>query len=346
MIGSIAGGFTLGIIAGVLSGSFALPMKFAKKWQWENTWIIWSVWSLLIIPWTIALITVPNLGSVYQGVPFQTLLVVFLFGFGWGVGGVTFGLGLDLVGLALGNAIMMGLINGLGSLLPLVIFNREALVKPVGLTIMGGVAVMVVGIATCAVAGFRKEKALSGGDGSGAAENKASKGPFAVGLAVCVVSGILSPMLNFAFVFGDKIREGAVNAGASPINGPNAIWAIALLGGLIVNVGYCSYRLSKNKTWPLFKAEGSRTHWAYTFLMGLMWMGGIALYGMSAANLGKLGPSLGWPVFIGTAIIAGNIMGLATGEWKGSGSQPLTINVVGIALLLVGLGLVGFASTL
>ncbi len=344
MGGSIFLGFAFGIISGIFSGSFALPMKFTKKWQWENTWVVHSSWSLLIIPWAIALITIPSLFSVYKAVPAGTMFLVFLFGFGWGIGGVLFGMGLDIVGLALGTAIMMGLINALGSLLPLVFFHPEDLLEPVGLLIIAGVLVMIVAIVICAIAGFNKEKALS----ASKAEDKSAemKKPFAVGLTICVVSGILSPMLNFAFVFGDKIREEAVALGASLTNAPNAIWSIALLGGLIVNIGYCTYRLSKNKTWGLFKTGGTKSYWIFTFLMAFMWMASITFYGMAAANLGKLGPSLGWPIFMGVAIIAGNVWGIITGEWKNTGSRPIIINTAGIVLLLVGLGLIGLASSL
>ena len=80
--------------------------------------------------------------------------------------------------------------------------------------------------------------------------------------------------------------------------------------------------------------------------MAFMWMASIMFYGMAAANLGKLGPSLGWPIFMGVAIIAGNVWGIITGEWKNTGSKPIMINAAGILLLLVGLGLIGLAGSL
>ena len=344
MGGNTGLGFILGIMSGLFSGSFALPMKFTKKWNWENTWLMHSFWSLLIIPWVIALATVPELFSVYGATPAGVMFLVFLFGFVWGIGGVMFGIGLDIVGIALGMAIMMGMINALGSLLPLIFFNSQDIFKPVGICIIAGVLVMVAGIIACAIAGFRKEKALS----ASKVEEKSSamKKPFAVGLTICILSGLFSPMLNFAFVFGDKMRESAVNLGASLTTAPNAIWSIALFGGLLVNVGYCSYRLTKNKSWKVFKVKDSGSHWIFTFLMGTIWMSSIMLYGMSAANLGKLGPSLGWPIFQGVAIIAGNVWGVVTGEWKNTGTVPIRINAAGILLLVIGMVFIGFASSL
>ena len=344
MGGNVLLGFAFGIVSGIFSGSFALPMKFTVKWKWENTWSVHSLWSLLILPWAIALLTVPNLFSVYRATPAGIMLVVFLFGFGWGIGGVLYGMGLDIVGLALGTAIMMGLINALGSLLPMVFFHPEDFSKPVGKCIAAGVFVMLAAIVVCTIAGFQKEKAVAALKTGKESANM--KKPFATGLTICVVSGVLSPMLNFAFVFGDRIRENAVAQGASLTNAPNAIWSIALLGGLIVNVGYCVFKLSGNKSWGSFRAAGTGAYWIFTFLMAFMWMASIMFYGMGAANLGKLGPSLGWPIFMGVAIIAGNVMGIVTGEWKNTGTKPIMINAAGILLLLVGLGLIGLASSL
>src|SRR5258708_11113452 len=58
-------GFLLLVVAGVLNASFALPMKFNRRWAWENTWAVWSALALLLMPLTAAVITVPQLSHVY-----------------------------------------------------------------------------------------------------------------------------------------------------------------------------------------------------------------------------------------------------------------------------------------
>ena len=54
-------GFLLLVVAGVLNASFALPMKFTRRWAWENTWAVWSALALLLMPLIAAVITVPQL---------------------------------------------------------------------------------------------------------------------------------------------------------------------------------------------------------------------------------------------------------------------------------------------
>src|SRR5258705_1615631 len=96
------------LIAGLLEGTFMLPTKYAKRWEWENTWLSFSCMGYLFLPWAIALLTVPKLKEIVAETSNPTLIRTFLFGVGWGLGALTFGLGIDYLGMALGIAIIMG----------------------------------------------------------------------------------------------------------------------------------------------------------------------------------------------------------------------------------------------
>ena len=88
-------GFGLVILAGLLNGSFAAPMKRMPAWRWENSWLIFAVTGLIIFPWIITLATVPQVGDVYSGAISATLWKVVLFGIAWGVGSTLFGIGIS-----------------------------------------------------------------------------------------------------------------------------------------------------------------------------------------------------------------------------------------------------------
>jgi L-rhamnose-H+ transport protein len=62
----------------------------------------------------------------------------------------------------------------------------------------------------------------------------------------------------------------------------------------------------------------------------------IFFFGLGWINLGDLGISVGYPVFMSFAIIVGNIHGFRTGEWKGASRQSVAWIIVGIAILIVG----------
>jgi L-rhamnose-H+ transport protein len=336
-------GLTLGITAGAFLGSFALPMKKIKVWNWENTWIMYSVWALIVLPWIWAFLTVPKLINVYGAISTSTTLKVFLFGAGWGVASVGFGIGLKLLGLALGTAIVLGLNTAIGALVPLIRDHPEEFLQPVGLAITAGVLVMLVGIAVCSVAGAKKEKALKSAETESL---RKEKGVFIKGLIICLVAGLFGAMFNFALIAGKPIEKQAITAGAEPFNAASATYCILLFGGFVVTLIYCLYLYSKNDSLRLFAQKGSNINWLHTFLMGIMWYGGVGIYGMALSKLGPLAHSIGWPVIQSMAVASGNIWGIVTGEWKGTGKTPISIMIVGLMLLFIGIGIIGWSSTL
>jgi L-rhamnose-H+ transport protein len=96
-------GLALVVFGGMLSGSFALPMKRMPSWKWENTWLVFSLTGMAVGPWVFAMATVPQLGQVYHHASWHVLTVVLLFGLVSGTGSMLFGLGIARLGLALGS---------------------------------------------------------------------------------------------------------------------------------------------------------------------------------------------------------------------------------------------------
>jgi L-rhamnose-H+ transport protein len=107
-----------------MEGLFALPMRFAPRWSWENFWGAGSLMALILVPWPLALLTVPHLGSVFASADPMSLFLAVLFGAGWGCGGIFFGLGVAYLGLSLGTSIIMGLIAIGGSVVPLLLAHN------------------------------------------------------------------------------------------------------------------------------------------------------------------------------------------------------------------------------
>jgi L-rhamnose-H+ transport protein len=152
-------------------------------------------------------------------------------------------------------------------------------------------------------------------------------------------------MLNFSFVFGKPLQDAAAAAGAGPDVASFAIWAPALAGGFVANGGYALYLLMKNRTWGVFTATGvPGWFWLGATLMGLMWYGGVSLYGLGGSMMGPLGAVVGWPVFMSTVVIVGNILGVIAGEWRGAGSQAKRMSWIGVAILVAAIVVISRAS--
>lgn len=302
-------GLILILIAGVMAGDCMLPLKFNRRWRWENTWLIFSLVSLVVLPWMLALGLVHHLFQAYSELTASQLATPFLFGAGWGVAQVLFGISIQRLGLALAYSIIVGLGTLLGTLVPLFAQHRAQVDRTVLIEVLAGIATMLIGVSLSASAGQIRERGQETGKVS-------PLGRYKVAVFVAVVCGILAPMLNYAFAFGQDIAFAAVRLGNPEVRAAYAVWPIALAGGLLPNLGYSIYLLRKNRTGALFQSPRPDIFWAV--LMGILWMGAFALYGMSATYLGRFGTSIGWGLFQIFMILAATLSGVFTGEWRGA----------------------------
>jgi L-rhamnose-H+ transport protein len=322
---SAIGGIVLLIIAGVMNGSFTLPMKFTKQWQWENTWLVWTIWALVIFPPVLTLATIPHVGSVYGSMAPEVVLTVAACGAGWGISQVFFGLAVESVGIALAFSVILGLSAAVGSLVPLIRSKSATMFTQQGVLVMCGVALVLTGVGICAVAGRKREAKL----GKSVAAQKAS---LAQGLLFCIVSGVGSALVGIGFDSGKAASDAARQFGASALWSPMAIWLPLMMAGGIPNLIYTIYLVRKNRTGNLFQLPATGSYWLLAGIMGVFWFGSTLMYGIAVSPLGT---SVAWPIFMSLIVIVASIWGVLTGEWRGTGKRPLQIMYGGVAVLVL-----------
>jgi L-rhamnose-H+ transport protein len=338
-------GIILAIIAGIINGSFAAPTKYVKVWKWENIWSVWAAFGMVVFPWAVVFLTIPHPGEVYHGVATKSLLLMIGFGVGFGLAQVFFGLGVAAIGMALNFAIAIGISTVLGSLLPLLVLHRERIFTDQGAMLFLGVLLILVGIVGCALAGKMKEKHLEATDPR-PRESAAVSMSFKAGLIICILAGLGSPLINFGLAFGAPLLARAAAQGVNPSSQANVIWAPLDSAAFIPYIIYCIYLWKRNNTARLFRAAGTGLNWFLGAIMGLLWLGSTVIYGAVSARLGDMGPILGWPLFMSAIIITSNVWGLATGEWKGSGSKALNTMLGSIFFLILGFAALAYAGRL
>jgi len=332
-------GFSFVLVAGFFQGTFVLPMTLTKKWEWEHTWATFSLFGMLIFNWILTLIFIPDIFSVYSSVPSKDIVILILFGAGWGIGAILFGLGMDKLGMALGYPIIMGLIASLGALIPLAIFFPNSLLAPKGLTLLAGTVLVILGIILCSIAGLRKQP------DNKLQSDKKSKA-FTAGLVIAIFAGILSCFPNVGMAFGINLINRAKTLGTSNTFAGNAVWALFFTIGFIVNFGYCLYLMLKRKNLNHYFAHGTQNNIGWATLMAIMWIGSFYLYGMSAVKLGKWGVIVGWPLFISLSIVVGNLWGLWKGEWKGAPQHARSLLNWGLLVLLCAIVIIAVSNSL
>jgi L-rhamnose-H+ transport protein len=335
MDSSVPVGVLLVMIAGLMSGTCMLPSKFAHVWKWENIWLVFSVVSLIVIPWILAIVLVNRLFETYTSLSLQQLALPVLLGAGWGIAQILFGVSVRRLGLGIAYAIIVGLGAVLGTLVPLFVQQR-ALVKEGALKlIVGGVVMMTVGIFLTAWSGQAKERAAS-------AHQNPSRQSYFAAIVIAVLSGLLAPMLNYSFAFGQDIARNAVSLGNQPVNAGYAVWPVVLAGGFIPNAAYSLWLLAKRKTGALFGS--APLDFLLSSLMGFLWMGAFALYGMSTTFLGVLGTSVGWGLMQIAMVMTATLAGVLTGEWKHTSRPAKLLLGSGIGSLMAAIVLLAISS--
>lgn len=351
-------------LGGFASGSFYIPYKRVKGWNWESFWIVGGLFSWLIVPPLAAWITIPGFGDIISGAAGSTLGITFLFGVLWGIGGLTYGLGVRYLGVSLGSSIILGLCMVFGALIPSIYYDffpvagkdtfGEMVSSRWGLTILGGLLLCIIGIVISGKAGMMKEKQLSAvaaSDPYGGTVKTEYK--FALGMFVSIVSGVLSACFNFGLEAGQSMAVVANDAwkAANPGEGEflyrnNVIYVVLLWGGLTTNFIWCMVLNARNKSFgdytnkqtPLFK------NYLFSALAGTTWFLQFFFYGMGESKLGN-GPS-SWILHMAFIILVANIWGLVLKEWKGVSKKTKTVIAIGIATIILSVLLVGRGNSL
>ena len=330
-------GFLLVLLAGLLQGTFVLPMTMVRRWSWEHTWATFSFLGMFLFNWIITYLLIPNIGRVYATTPSRDLGILALFGAGWGIGAILFGLGMDRLGMALGYPIIMGLIASLGALIPLLIFFPQTIFTVKGLLLIVGTILVVGGIILCSMAGTRRQP-------SSTSQTKA--GSLRAALAIAILAGVLSCLPNVSVAFGGSVVKSADLLGVPPTVAGNAIWALLFTLGCVVNIAYCLYLMVTKRTLAAYWNAEFPRNFGLSALMALMWIGSFYLYGASASRLGRWGVVVGWPLFISLSIVTGNLWGLSKGEWLGASPKARRLLNAGLGVLVAAVVTVALSNSL
>ncbi|TYR38044.1 L-rhamnose/proton symporter RhaT [Sphingobacterium phlebotomi] len=345
-------------IGGFASGSFYVPYKKVRNWSWESMWILGGLFSWIIVPPLAAWLTIPNFGDIIREAGSSTLGYTYLFGLLWGIGGLTYGLGVRYLGVSLGSSVMLGLSMVFGSLMPAIyyFFNQSPgkhgidyfFTTNAGICVMVGLLVCVVGIYLCGRAGFLKERSLA----TLSAEAKSDYN-FGVGIVVAIVSGVLSACFNFGIEAGKPMADVAnqIWKAANPNQGEflyqnNVSYVVILWGGFTTNVIWCLYLLTKNKTFSDYtkKTAPLRKNLLLCALAGTTWYLQFFFYGMGESRLGNGASS--WILHMAFIILIANAWGVILKEWKGVNKSTYTAIIAGIVTIILSICIVGLAKTL
>lgn len=341
-------------IGGFASGSFYMPFKKVKGWSWESFWIVGGVFSWLIVPPLAAYLTIPGFVDIIKNTPSATLLLTYTFGVLWGIGGLTYGLGVRYLGVSLGSSVILGLCMVFGAIIPAIYYDFNPVVgkdtftamvsSGWGLTVIAGLVICILGIVISGRAGVMKEKEM---------KEVSTEYKFALGMFVAIVSGVLSACFNFGLEAGQVMATVANDTWklANPGQGEflyrnNVIYVVLLWGGLTTNFIWCMILNARNKSFGDYtnKQTPLVKNYLFSALAGTTWFLQFFFYGMGESRLGN-GPS-SWILHMAFIILVANMWGLLLKEWKGVSNKTLKTIILGIATIAISVLVVGYGNSI
>ncbi len=309
-----------------------VPINKIRSWRWESYWLVQGVFAWLVFPIIGALLSVPDghsfseLFSIFMQSPRNTLLTI-LFGVLWGVGGLTFGLSMRYLGVAMGQSIALGTCAALGTLLTPLFTGKT---QDITMSVIIGVVVTLVGIAIIGIAGGKKSATLSD------EEKRAAVKDFNLtkGLVVALLAGFMSACFNVGLGYGEELKL----EGTSPLFASLPATMLVTFGGFLTNAVYCLYQNKRNNSFSDY-ADGSlwSNNILFCALAGILWY-----TQFFALSLGKgfftEGSALitfSWCILMALNVTFSNVWGIVLKEWKGCKPQTIALLVVGIVVLIV-----------
>jgi L-rhamnose-H+ transport protein len=359
-------------IGGLASASNFIPFRPIKRWSFEIYWIIQGFAAWIVAPWIVGYILVPDVLGVLREAPAATLWHTMFWGAMWGVGGLTFGLAVRYLGIALGYAIALGFCTAFGTLMP-PIFNGQIhgiLHQTGGRVILLGVAICIVAIAVNGLAGYSKEKEVPPEERAAIGERDYS---FAKGLAVAIFAGIMSSCFAYGLSAGKGIaqiaRQQLIAHGDSELWQNLPVLIVVLIGGFATNLLWSIILILRNRSAAQFlgapginpeaasPAEpiaGSRerltpsvlfNNYALASFAGILWYFQFFFYSMGQTKMGKYDFS-SWTLHMASIIIFATLWGLVLHEWRDTSRRTRLLMAFGLLLLIGSTVVVGWGNYL
>ena len=333
MITILIGLFIIAVGSFGQSSSY-VPINKVKGWSWESFWLVQGLFAWLIFPYLGALLAVPEGSSLMALWQTPGSLGAVIYGVLWGIGGLTFGLSMRYLGVALGQSIALGTCSGFGTLIP-ALFAGTNLFAGEGLVLLIGVCITLAGIAVIGYAGSLRAKNMS------EEEKRAAVKDFALtkGLAVALLAGVMSACFNLGLESGQAIVEKVKAEGANELFATNPVILLVTIGGFCTNALYCIYQNIKNKTGKDYLAVSGSTltnNVLFCALAGLLWYSQFFGLGMGKSFFADAPVMLAfsWSILMSLNILFSNFWGIVLKEWKGANSRTITVLVSGLLLLV------------
>ena len=329
-------GLVIIAIGSLGQSSSYVPINKVKNWSWECFWLIQGIFAWLVFPFVGALLAMPDGLSLFDVYLQESVAVYKSIGYGilWGIGGLTFGLSMRYLGIALGQSLALGTCSAFGTLIPALLKGQD-LFSGKGLVLLTGVSIAIAGIAVIGYAGALKSSNMSENEKKKAVKDFALK----KGLLIAILAGVMSACFNLGLEAGAPIKAHILSLGSESLLTLNPIILLVTIGGFVTNACYCLFQNYKNKSfkdYTTITASNWINNLLFCALAGLLWYSqffGLGV-GQSFFEPGSVMMAFSWSILMSLNVLFSNIWGIILKEWQGVKKKTIVILITGLAILI------------
>ena len=315
-----------------------VPIRKIKDWSWECFWLVQGIFAWLLFPYLGALLAVPeghSLFGVIASAGSSNILKTIGFGALWGIGGLTFGLSMRYLGIALGQSISLGTCSAFGTLIPPMLPQLFPEAEKMTLGLIIGVSIAIAGIAIIGYAGALKAQNMTEEEKKKAVKDFALK----KGLLIALLAGVMSACFNLGLNAGAPIKTLLLGMGAPALYATLPATLLVTFGGFLTNAVYCIYQNIQNNTGKqYFSVSGSvlTNNLLFCVLAGALWYSQFFGLGMGQSFLqdNPVMLAFSWSILMSLNVLFSNVWGILLKEWKGSGQKTILALVIGLSILV------------
>ena len=350
-----------------------VPQKKVKGWSWQSYWLTQAAFCWLLLPIIGAFLTVPGFWNIVRAAGTEAplkeaMLRAFLLGAAYGIGGTAFGVAIRYVGFSITYAAAIGIstLGGTayaiakgGTTLADAGTNLQTFLAKTGANwVLAGLALGLVGVVFCGVAGRWKERDLAQASGA-----PPSNRNLFIGLALCALAGMLSAVYGISLTEGAPIAKLAEQyAAGHTVLGidaatfcSNAIYPFANSGAFLTTALYCLFLHTRQGTFGemIRLPDGSagsplRVNWAMAVLTGCLWYGQFFFYGFGHFYITRVAgfEQTCWAIHMILLILLGTVIGLVFKEWRGAKARTYATLWLALGLLIAGKLLLDYGNYL
>lgn len=351
-------GIIWAMLAGLMLGLYALPGKYTKDFKFENTWGLFFVLTMFLVPLVATFVLMKDVSGVFSQMPPWKLAVMCVTSFAWGCGVMMWGKAITHIGMSLGFSLFIGTVILVGSILPIVLGVMEkgladgAPPMKALLPILAGIVVVLFGVISNGKAGLTREKDEAEDKSKAKTPVEKSEDETSASMALGIFIAVFGGLLATGFSVANTISKPELPALTAEVGNAEWVTALAIMlpiflsGGVVMSV-YFIWQLTAKKEWGGFKTPHFGRNFVLIFIMAFFHYAASAVFAYAAYKLGKgMGDTVGYAIFNTTCVVVAVVSGIVTGEWAKASGEAKRWLYIGLTCMVVGILFIALGNSL